>query len=543
MLGFNFSSSDLGVKAKLALAFVAVIFLTIVIAIVAITNASSSRNVAKYVQSVIEDHYANIVDVSRSATNFRDDLVSFNNSVSNYNKESAAKTEADIDKLRAAIKKLEVFEPQDTTDVNKLKLDLNLAIDLWKNKMEKMVDKGYSVDVRTVYSEEVFPTINEAVTLLNKLISVYLDRVNSNVVAMTDPTPVWIISIVTIIAVILSSYIAYVLPRSFVRILRYAVNQAAIISRGDLSQPIESRSCSDEFGQLLNSLEKLREDWQNNVVTIKDSAANIEKAFDAITELTTNMNDRAQQSQSRSLTVAAAADEMVSTTADIAKNCESAAANSNQSNDTTQEGVQKVQLTIEGIQNQVIKSKQDAEHVQALVEQAQKIGTIVQTIDDIASQTNLLALNAAIEAARAGEAGKGFAVVADEVRALASRTSTSTQEITKMVSQIQINANTANESMQSSVGNMDNLAIETSTIEELLNNITMQVSSVNAQITQIATAAEQQTTATSEISGNMQDITASSQSLSDDCATAKDEVDGSITLLRDLVDILARIKV
>lgn len=537
------NKNSLGVKAKLALAFVAVIFLTIIIATVAITNASSSRNVAKYVQSVIEDHYANIVNVSRSATNFRDDLVSFNNSVSNYNKESAAKTEADIQKLQAAIKKLEVFEPQDTADVNKLKSDLNTAIDLWKNKMEKMVDKGYSVDVRTVYSEEVFPTINEAVTVLNKLITVYLDRVNSNVVAMTDPTPVWIISIVTIIAIALSSYIAYVLPRSFVGILRYAVNQAAVISRGDLSHKIESRGRSDEFGQLLNSLEKLREDWQHNVVTIKDSAANIERAFEAITDLTTNMNDRAQQSQSRSLTVAAAADEMVSTTSDIAKNCESAAANSNQSNDTTQEGVQKVQLTIEGIQTQVIKSKQDAEHVQALVEQAQKIGTIVQTIDDIASQTNLLALNAAIEAARAGEAGKGFAVVADEVRALASRTSTSTQEITKMVSQIQVNANTANESMQSSVGNMDNLAIETSTIEELLNNITMQVSSVNAQITQIATAAEQQTTATSEISGNMQDITASSQALSDDCATAKEEVDGSITLLRELVDILARIKV
>lgn len=97
--------------------------------------------------------------------------------------------------------------------------------------------------------------------------------------------------------------------------------------------------------------------------------------------------------------------------------------------------------------------------------------------------------------------------------------------------------------MQSSVKNMDNLAVETSTIEELLNNITEQVSSVNAQITQIATAAEQQTTATSEISGNMQDITHSSQALSKDCSDAKEEVNRSMSLLQDLVESLNRMKV
>ena len=234
---------------------------------------------------------------------------------------------------------------------------------------------------------------------------------------------------------------------------------------------------------------------------------------------------------------------MVSNTSDIDKNCESAADNANQSNNSTNEGVKKVKMTIEGIQSQVVKSKQDADNVQALVEQAQKIGTIVQTIDDIASQTNLLALNAAIEAARAGEAGKGFAVVADEVRALASRTSSSTQEITKMVSEIQSNANTANESMQSSVQNMDALAIETTTIEGLLHNITEQVMTVNAQISQIATAAEEQTTATSEISHNMQDITAATQSLSENCAHSKEEVKESFILVDDLVDVLAKIKV
>ena len=360
---------------------------------------------------------------------------------------------------------------------------------------------------------------------------------------MTDVTPIIIILVITLIAVILSAVIAYKLPKAFIGVLHYAVSHASVMSRGDLTQTVENRGRTDEFGKLLDALEKMRLDWQNNVKVIKSATDNVIQTFNKIDAVTSDMNDIAHEAQNRSITVAAAADEMVSTTSDIAKNCESAAANSSQSNDTTQQGVHKVQLTIEGIQNQVVKSKQDAEYVQSLVDQAQKIGTIVQTIDDIASQTNLLALNAAIEAARAGEYGKGFAVVADEVRALASRTSTSTQEITKMVTQIQSNANTANESMQSSVKNMDNLAVETSTIEELLNNITEQVSSVNSQITQIATAAEQQTTATSEISGNMQDITHSSQSLSKNCSDAKDEVKRSLSLLQDLEESLNRIKI
>lgn len=534
---------SLGVKAKLAAAFASVIFLSLVIAIISITSITNSRSVANFAKEVIEQHYSKIVQISRNVNTFRDDMTMFTNNVATYNKESAAKADADIEKLLASMSNIKLLDPTDVADFEKLKGYINSAIDVYKNKMERMVDRGYSVDVRNTYNNELFPVLNDSIAEINRLVGLYLDRVDNNVTSMTDVTPIIIILVTTLIAVIFSAVIAYKLPKAFIGVLHYAVSHASVMSRGDLTQTVENRGRTDEFGKLLDSLEKMRLDWQNNVKVIKSATDNVIQTFNKIDAVTSDMNDIAHEAQNRSITVAAAADEMVSTTSDIAKNCESAAANSSQSNDTTQQGVHKVQLTIEGIQNQVVKSKQDAEYVQSLVDQAQKIGTIVQTIDDIASQTNLLALNAAIEAARAGEYGKGFAVVADEVRALASRTSTSTQEITKMVTQIQSNANTANESMQSSVKNMDNLAVETSTIEELLNNITEQVSSVNAQITQIATAAEQQTTATSEISGNMQDITHSSQSLSKNCSDAKDEVKRSISLLQDLEESLNRIKI
>lgn len=534
---------SLGVKAKLAAAFASVIFLSLVIAIISITSITNSRSVANFAKEVIEQHYSKIVQISRNVNTFRDDMTMFTNNVATYNKESAAKADADIEKLLASMSNIKLLDPTDAAAFEKLKGDINSAIDVYKNKMERMVDRGYSVDVRNTYNNELFPVLNDSIAEINRLVGLYLDRVDNNVASMTDVTPIIIILVTTLIAVIFSAVIAYKLPKAFIGVLHYAVSHASVMSRGDLTQTVENRGRTDEFGKLLDALEKMRLDWQNNVKVIKSATDNVIQTFNKIDAVTSDMNDIAHEAQNRSITVAAAADEMVSTTSDIAKNCESAAANSSQSNDTTQQGVHKVQLTIEGIQNQVVKSKQDAEYVQSLVDQAQKIGTIVQTIDDIASQTNLLALNAAIEAARAGEYGKGFAVVADEVRALASRTSTSTQEITKMVTQIQSNANTANESMQSSVKNMDNLAVETSTIEELLNNITEQVSSVNAQITQIATAAEQQTTATSEISGNMQDITHSSQSLSKNCSDAKDEVKRSISLLQDLEESLNRIKI
>jgi len=287
----------------------------------------------------------------------------------------------------------------------------------------------------------------------------------------------------------------------------------------------------------------MRKTWQKLVAEIKDTVYSVEDNINDISSATNHINESAQESQNRSLTVAAAANEMVSTTHDIAKNCENAAKSAAESNDTTNNGVSQVEETISGIQDQVVKSKSDAELIQALVNQAESIGAIVNTIDDIASQTNLLALNAAIEAARAGEAGKGFAVVADEVRALASRTSSSTQEITKMVTQIQADANSANNSMSASLENMNALADKASSVHDLLQTILDQVGGVTGQITQIATAAEQQTTSTSEISSNMQGITDIAKTFAEKVQDTNSDVAKSVDLLDTLLDHIKHLKV
>ena len=184
------------------------------------------------------------------------------------------------------------------------------------------------------------------------------------------------------------------------------------------------------------------------------------------------------------------------------------------------------------------KVQESAKTVENLGARSDQIGTIIGTIEDIADQTNLLALNAAIEAARAGEQGRGFAVVADEVRALAERTTRATSEIGEMIKAIQNETKGAVAAMGQGVQQAESGTLEAARSGEALRNILQQINDVTLQVNQIATAAEEQTAVTCEITNNMSLITEVVQQTAqgaNESASAAGQLSGNAEKLNRLV--------
>jgi len=233
---------------------------------------------------------------------------------------------------------------------------------------------------------------------------------------------------------------------------------------------------------------------------------------------------------------------MAATSADIAHNCQTVADNSRKADAAAQSGAAVVRETLDAMDQIATKVKLSAEIVESLGQRGEQIGAIVATIEEIADQTNLLALNAAIEAARAGEQGRGFAVVADEVRRLAERTTEATGEIGEMIKAIQDETRVAVRSIEEGVKQVSIGSEKAAGSGEALQEILEQIASLNMQISQIATAAEQQTATTNEINNSVQRMTDEVSTTAQGAQHATDAASRLSTLAESLQRLVGQFK-
>jgi methyl-accepting chemotaxis protein len=293
--------------------------------------------------------------------------------------------------------------------------------------------------------------------------------------------------------------------------LKTASRIAESIAHGNLSEPIAEPSGKDEASVLIRTLATMQRDLRNMIDVVRRNAHGVSGMSEQLSHGCHQVADSSQQQSVAAGTMAAAASQMTASIEDITRHAERALSMANQAETLAKEGGGVIHQVVSDMDDIARSAQQSAQVIRTLDQESEAIFNIIQVIKSIADQTNLLALNAAIEAARAGEQGRGFAVVADEVRSLAARTSASTQEIAAMVARIQHSTREAVSSMEAGVAQVDKGMAVTADVERAIREILEATLSTTQLVNDITRTIGEQSQASNEIAHQVEMIAGMSE--------------------------------
>ncbi|MCK9714641.1 methyl-accepting chemotaxis protein [Pseudomonas syringae pv. syringae] len=372
----------------------------------------------------------------------------------------------------------------------------------------KTLSRANNIDqLQELLNNEMVSNSDQMNVVLRKLVEIntaQLNEVKEQASSEYDSAFNMVIGLL-IAATLLTLVFAWMLIKSITTPIATALLAAETIAQGNLTRPI-SIDGTDEAGRLLLAMKTMQDKLRDTLQGISGSATQLASAAEELNAVTDESARGLVQQNDEIEQAATAVNQMTSAVEEVARNATSTSQASRSAATSAGDGRDLVQETVSAIERMSGDVQGTAELIISLANESRDIGKVLDVIRGLADQTNLLALNAAIEAARAGEAGRGFAVVADEVRALAHRTQQSTSEIERMISSIQTGTEQAVSSMRNSTERAESTLNIAKGAGQALNTINSAVEEINERNMVIASAAEEQAQVAREVDRNLVNI-------------------------------------